>query len=173
MNLSVIVASCDRPSLAAAMRSASSQMHEGDEVLVAVNQDCPWGHKARNHLMRAARGDYLLFMDDDDAYVPGALDVVRAAVEQDKTAGQRMHLFRMQYANGAQLWADPTVRLGNVSTQMVVVPWGVTRMFASCRWNEDLYEGDYHFIAACADRVPTAWHEEVIALVRPVMMANL
>ncbi len=172
MNLSVIIASSGRPSLGAAIDSARRQMREGDEILVSVNQDCPWGHKARNQLMPAVRGDYLLFMDDDDAYVPGALDAVRAAVEGDRGRGH-MHIFRMQYDNGSQLWAKPVVELGNVSTQMVVVPAYVPRWFTSCRWNEDLYEGDYHFISACADRVRTVWHEEVIALVRPPMLANL
>lgn len=167
MNLSVVIASSGRETLGRAIESARSQMQVGDEILVSVNADCPWGHKARNYLMKAARGDYLLFMDDDDAYVPGAFDVVRAAVEQDDHAtGERMHIFRMQYGNGTRLWVDPQVRLGNVSTQMVVVPWIAPRL-AGCRWNEEKYEGDYYFISACAERLEVAWHEEVIALVRP------
>lgn len=167
MNLSVIIASSGRPTLGRTIESARSQMQDGDEIIVSVNQDCPWGHKARNQLMGACRGDCILFMDDDDVYVPGAWDVVRAALEQDDPHMLRMHIFRMRYANGQELWVDREVRCGNVSTQMVVVPAFVPRMFASCRWDEDKYEGDYHFIAACADRVLTAWHEDVIALVRP------
>lgn len=158
--LSIVVASSGRPTLARTVESARSQMRDGDEILVSVNQDCPWGHKARNQLMRAARGDWLLFMDDDDMYTPGALDTVRGAVG---LVGHP-HVFRMRYATGDVLWTDREVRCGNVSTQMVVVP-NVGDLLG--RWG-DRYEGDFDFIAeTCSNLGQPFWHEDVIALVRP------
>ena len=179
-SLSIIVASSGRETLERTLESARSQMCDGDELLVAIQTDCPWGHKARNQLMRCARGDALCFMDDDDAYTPGALDTIRAAFEAEPS---RMHLFRMRYAHGDELWREQDVRCGNVSTQMVVVPrervtgaarawtmraqdWKI-EMLGPPQWG-DRYEGDYDFIAASHQLLgDPVWHEEAIALVRP------
>jgi hypothetical protein len=164
--LSIIVASSGRPTLARTLESARSQMHDGDEILVSVNQDCPWGHRARNQLMTAARGDAVMFIDDDDCYRPDALHCVRSwlAVEPG-----RMHMFRMRYANGFELWTDRELRLGNVSTQMVVVPGFRRAGFPYAPW-QPRYEGDWDFIRTAAlpgNLGEPVWHEDVIALVRP------
>lgn len=161
--LSIIIASSGRPTLGFALESARSQALDGDEILVSVNNDCPWGHAARNQLMKAARGNYLLFMDDDDVYTPDALRLIRSRVSRD-TEPYTMHIFKMRYANGGELWGDPGVRCGNVSTQMIAVPSIVAAM--DCRWG-DRYEGDFDFISACAQRVDVRWEREVIALIRP------
>ena len=167
--LSVIVASSGRPTLARTIESVRSQMQSGDECLVSVNFDCPWGHAARNQLMIAARGDALMFLDDDDVYVPGALAVVRDKFEQLPDV---LHLFKMRYANGSELWSTRDIVCGNVSTQMVVVPrifivdddWHA--LFA--RWGHPKYEGDFDFIEEAHGEIEDVhWHEEVIALVRP------
>lgn len=161
--LSIIVASSGRPTLARTLESVRSQMVEGDEILVSVNSNAPWGHAARNQLMLAASGDYLLFMDDDDVYTSDALAAVRRAVAG--CGHDAVHLFRMQYADGALLWADREVRCGNVSTQMIAVP-AFAPMFPGCRWG-NRYEGDFDFISACSGHLPVEWHEDVIAFIRP------
>jgi glycosyltransferase involved in cell wall biosynthesis len=136
-------------------------MVDGDEILVSVNSDAPWGHAARNQLMPAARGDALLFIDDDDAYVEGALDVVRARFAE---VPDRVHVFRMRYADGRELWQLPEVACGNVSTQMVIAPRSVGLLG---QWGSR-YEGDFDFIAAtCWLLGQPLFHEDVIALVRP------
>jgi glycosyltransferase involved in cell wall biosynthesis len=174
-SLSIIVASSGRPTLKRTIDSARSQIRDGDEILVSVQTDCPWGHAARNQLMPAARGDALCFIDDDDAYTPGALDVIRAAFE---AAPSRLHLFKMRYADGRELWHDPRVYCGNVSTQMVVVPrkWVIFHsplMGPPPQWG-NRYEGDFDFIASCErQRGEPVFHEDVIALVRPDLQANL
>lgn len=161
-SLSIIVASSGRPTLARTLESARSQMREGDEILVSINTDCPWGHAARNQLMSIARGDALCFMDDDDIYADGALDVIRARFAE---ASDRLHLFRLRYTTGDVLWTDREVRCGNVSTQIVVVP-EIAPFLVGCDFG-DRYIGDFDFISACADRLEVAWHEEVVCLVRP------
>lgn len=159
-SLSIIVASSGRPTLAHTLVSTRGQLRDGDEILVSIQSDCPWGHAARNQLMRCARGDALLFIDDDDVHTPDALAVVRAAVE---TEPDRIHIFRMMYSDGRTLWEGQEVRSGNVSTQMVVIPFFLARVSFGSR-----YEGDFDFIdAACRIAGPPAWHEEIIALVRP------
>src|SRR5262245_53977944 len=115
--LTIIIASCGRETLQRTLDSVNGQLHDGDELLVSVNLDCPWGHEARNQLMPAARGDALLFIDDDDWYTPGALEVVRQRV---RLHPWQFHLFRMRYAkDGRVLWGDRRIEDGNVSTQMV------------------------------------------------------
>jgi glycosyltransferase involved in cell wall biosynthesis len=138
------------------------QVRHEDETLISINSNAPFGHAARNQLMLAARGNALCFMDDDDVYVPGALDVIRAAFEADPTC---MHMFRMRYADGRELWRTTDVSCGNVSTQMVVCPNNQPMLG---RFGEGVYEGDYHFIKSSMDRFgQMVWHQEMIALVRP------
>lgn len=161
MGFSVIVASGGRPTLQRTIDSIVPQLDVHDELLVCVDQRAPWGHASRNRMTLAANGDWLCFQDDDDVYTPGAFDVIRTAVRTgDPNA---MHIFRMRYPDGRELWTDPEVRLGNVSTQMVVVP----NRQPLGRWNEALYEGDYSMISETAKHHPVQWHEHVITLVRP------
>ncbi len=158
MRLSIIVASAGRPSLSQTLESIGPQLRPGDELLVDINDDAPWGHAARNRMMHRAEGDFLLFMDDDDAYLPRALATVRV---QAAAAPDRVHIFRMRYATGTVLWQQPLVECGNVSTQMVCVP---NRPGLLGRWG-DRYEGDFDFIAStCQLQGEPVWHKDVIAL---------
>lgn len=167
-SVSVIVASCGRPSLRATLASVSPQLRPGDELLVDVNDDAPWGHEARNRLMPRARGDFLMFLDDDDVWVEGAREVIEWRLSADKSRMQSLHMFRMQYSNGQTLWIQPVVACGNVSTQMFAVPndwvgqdsWGLARL---PRWGAR-YEGDWDFIEAADNEFGTVWHPEVITL---------
>jgi glycosyltransferase involved in cell wall biosynthesis len=155
MTLSVLVPSVGRPSLTATLESIAPQLAPGDELLVDRNDDGAWGAAARNRLAAKAGGDFLLFMDDDDAYTPGALDTVRRVVG-DTVA---LHIFRMRYRGGV-LWQEPVLASGNVSTQMLVVPnWDLPL------WTTARRDHDFTFAADCAKRWPVEWHEEVIARV--------
>jgi glycosyltransferase involved in cell wall biosynthesis len=161
-SLSVIVASSGRPTLQRTLESIQRQMGSDDEILVSVNSNAPWGHAARNQLMKAARGDAIMFLDDDDVYLPGALTIVRRSVERSPYI---MHMFKMLYSDGRELWRTTDVSCGNVSTQMVVCPNNQPMLG---RFGEGVYEGDYHFIKSSMDRFgQMAWHDAVIALVRP------
>jgi len=161
VRLSIIVASSGRSTLPRTVESIVTQMLPGDELLVDVNDDAPWGHTARNRLMPRAEGDFLLFIDDDDIYLPGAFEIVRAAVADEP---DRVHMFKMRYADGQELWRTQTVECGNVSTQMVVAPNPPGQLG---HWG-DRYEGDFDFIeSSCRQQGEPLWHEDVIALVRP------
>lgn len=54
------------------------------------------GNGIRDRMMTRAKGDWILFIDDDDAYVPGALEIVRTAVTDTYTP----HLFAMRTPEG-------------------------------------------------------------------------
>jgi glycosyltransferase involved in cell wall biosynthesis len=157
-SLTIIIASSGRPSLQTTLDSFTSQLHPGDQCIIDVNDDAPWGHKARNRSMELARGDGILFIDDDDMYFAGALDIVRGALE---IVPDRPHIFRMLYNDGRQIWQRAGLVCGNVSTQMFVVPNIKDKLG---RWG-DRYEGDFDFIKSTCDLMgQPLWHEEVIAM---------
>lgn len=185
--LSIIVPSCGRPTLAAALESIRAQpLWPGDEVLLITDGPVPWaarlfrrlglpgrcrqmppardwGATQRNAGLALARGDYLLFQDDDDVYLPGALAAVRTALRE---APGRPHVFRMRYAvTGAVLWHEPVLALGNVSTQMLAVP----RRPDLVPWDPQ-HGHDYRFLKANLGLWPDGalvWRPEVVTLIRP------
>jgi glycosyltransferase involved in cell wall biosynthesis len=157
--LTVIVASSRRPTLARTLASIEPQLTPGDELIVDVNTDSPWGHNARNRCIPKARpGNGLCFMDDDDAYLPGALALMRAAYRAEPLL---LHVFRMNY-HGQLLWRTKALVDGNVSTQMFVTPQPANE----ARWT-DRYQGDYDYITAMAEHHDIRWHEEPIAIYGP------
>lgn len=162
MGLSIIVASSGRPTLARTLLSIAPQLEPGDELLVDVNEDAPWGHAARNRQMARATGSHLLFMDDDDMYLEGALKLARTVAAWTPS---RVHIFRMRYPDQDVIWREHEVELGNVSTIMLMVPNEPGRLG---EWG-DRYEGDFDFLTSTLELRGDApvWHEDVIAAVRP------
>ncbi len=158
--LSVLVVSTGRSTLARTIGGLAAQLRPGDELLVDVNDDSPAGHRARQRLMERARGDYMVFSDDDDLWTKDALSVVRKQCRKAKPA---LHIFRMILRErgprlGVVMWARPEIYEGNVSTQMLVVP-NVPEGLG--RWS-DRYEGDYDFAVSTAANLDVVWHEEVV-----------
>jgi hypothetical protein len=186
--LSIIIPTLGRPTLTATLASIrTQQLTDGDEVILV--QDGPEeeatrkvfeesgvpgkyfgldrhygdiGATPRNAGMAVARGDYLAFMDDDDYYLDGAFDSIRRAIA--RYAGRPM-MFRMVRPGWAQtIWREQVVRLGNVSTQMIVTPnqsaklgqWGPYRC------------GDLAFIVTTLEHWPAGslvWCADTIAVV--------
>lgn len=193
MTLSIIIPTCGRASLKRTLWSLVGQIADGDQVLVigdgaqpqaeticrafstlnlryvdGVETHC-FGNRQRQAGMALATGDYLLFLDDDDVYVPGALQVVREAAAQWPDCPM---LFRFIDKNGAVLWRDPVVREGNVSTVQIVFPNRPEWLGA---WG-DRYEGDYDFIRSTLDRWPggdqaVAWRPNILADCRQAVLA--
>lgn len=161
--LSIILPTTNRPTLHMAIRSCADQLLSGDEILVKLDQSRDWGQTPRNEAMPQAKGDYLLFLDDDDVYLTGAFDVIRAALTENPG---RPHIFRMRRGEYNDLiWTEKVIRVGNVSTQMFVVPNDPARLG---RWGKR-YEGDYDFITSTLAKYPAdsvVWREEPIAIWR-------
>lgn len=114
---------------------------------------------------------HLMFLDDDDVWVHGALDVVREAISPIHWENAA-HVFRARWgaghhAAGVELWADQEVRVGNVGTPMVVLP---NRHYQASWWDANAggIISDFGFLApAIAECDDVVWHDPVIATVRP------
>lgn len=183
--LSVIIPTLGRMTLARTLASIRAQQRvEGDEVLVV--QDGPasestrrivaeagvgryiatgveardFGSTPRNRGMDEARGDLLLFMDDDDVYRPGAFEAIRSAAARHP--GRPMMFRNWVKVLGRTRWADKTVRPVNVGTPMFVVPNVPARLG---RWPG--YRGeDFAFIHATLRKWPVGalvWEPFIIA----------
>lgn len=179
--LSIIVPTIGRPSLLATIQSITAQLLPLDEVVVVsdgpsdearkivaaaghqyvyletAERMWDWGGTPRNIGMTQAHGHYLSFMDDDDIYLPGALDAIRQAAMENPRVPL---IFRMKH-RGKIIWDKSILRPGNVSSQMLAVP---NINGAVGRWTAR-YAGDYDFIVHTVDlhRGALVFREEVIA----------
>jgi len=137
----IIIPTCGRPTLADTVASVTPQLGDGDELHLIRRDNAPWGHATRNHAMPHAAGSHLLFIDDDDRYLPDALTLIR--IKLTPTTRHRVHLFSMRYDNGHLVQPRWPLEVGYVSTQMMCVPNSPDLLGV---WG-DRYEGDYDFIA--------------------------
>jgi hypothetical protein len=165
VTFSVIVPTVARPTLAGALASVSSQLEPGDEVLVLCNRDLDLGAKARNSLMARAQGTHLIFLDDDDEYVPGALATMRRWAAEHPG---RIGIFRERLVDGSLLWKAPEFRIGNVGTVLYVVPNVPEKLGVWDIYGDDWAPGDWVFISATAEKMgDPVFVDEVTAVQRP------
>lgn len=181
-SISFIVATSNRPTLAATLRSI--EMREGDELIV-VGHDVPpldpraryvehapgnnWGHSERNHAMELATCDYIAHLDDDDAYAPGHRARFAGAIQNHPG---RPFIFKMRYANGLELWRHKVVEVGNVGTPMSLIPNDPARRGEF----GDYYGGDILYLETFAAKSgytsdDFVWCEDVTVLIRPHLAA--
>ncbi len=184
---SVIIPTRGRRSLGRTLESIRNQPPaEGDEVLLIGDGAQPlareilersglpgrfvetaatadYGGTQRNLGLELARGDYVLFMDDDDVYTRGAFARIRAILAENP---DRPHLFRMRYASsGKVLWSTREAALGNISTQMIVFP----NRSDFRPWDSE-HGHDHRFVVDNLSLWPAdslVWREEIVALIRP------
>lgn len=115
----IVVPSAARASLARTLASISGQLLPGDELLVLVNDAWDWGNSARQAGQERARADYILFCDDDDVFVPGALAAMR---EWAAANPGRIGVFRRRSDAWPTQWAEPVLRRGNVQSSNFLIP---------------------------------------------------
>jgi hypothetical protein len=180
VRLSVIVATVNRVTLDATLRSVASQRLPGDELVVVsadaavrdrvapygalfVQADAPgydWGATEKALGMQAATGDYIAFMDDDDTYADGARQAIERAAE--KHPGRPL-MFKMQFTHSREvIWRNKRVTEGNVGSPCLVAP---NRPEMLGTWGRR-YANDFEFFASmkwAADDV--VWVPTVIALI--------
>jgi glycosyltransferase involved in cell wall biosynthesis len=183
VTLSIVIPTLGRPSLERTLESCAG----ADEVIVVLDTargttELPCrlpenarlavtdsfgvtgGHAGRVAGINLATGTHLAFMDDDDIYTPGAIETIRAA------ACDRPVIFRIDHYAHGNLWRDPEIRFGNVSTQMYLVPNDPARLGSWTPHVPGLPEpgGDYTFIKeTCEQMGEPVWREEIIARLRP------
>src|SRR3990167_5241933 len=161
--ISFIIPTLGRESLQATLESIKDL--PGDEVLVIRHDPLRhkgiYGNAERQEGTEKATGDYLAYMDDDDVYVPGAREIMAAAIAEN--TGENPILFKMQYPSGRVLWRKRWVKCGNVSTQMILVPnkknmlskWDIRH-----RWSDFTFIN--HWLWPARDIM---WRHEIIAFI--------
>jgi len=181
---SVIVATAGRPTLQRTLERLRRQNRGDIEVLVVTDGEQPlaeeisralgvllirgprthrWGHAQRQLGITVARGEYLLFIDDDDVHTRRAFVHVRRAI--DRNPG-RIFLFRMR-RHGEVLWRKQRLEHGNVGTPEFAVPNSPGKL-GSWVATDERYESDFDFISGCvALQGDPLWDEHVIALAPP------
>ena len=163
---SVVVPTSGRATLANALASIGPQLRPGDELLVACNADGDYGDAARNRMIERAAGSHLVFLDDDDEWVTGALDRMRRFADEHPG---RVGIFRMRYDLHG-VWPPEPGDLLRTATGLYVVPNVAGRVG---RFRADPVHGphfdDYAFISETLrlQGSEPVWVDEVTVLVRP------
>ena len=160
---SIIVGTSGRPTIHRTLQSIVPQLEPGDEVMIVRDDSGDAGDTPRNDAMPRARGTHLLFMDDDDVYVPDALAKMRRFA--DANPG-RIGIFKLEYVVGNRRWVDPELRFKNVSTQTFLVPNVPGKLG---RWESPEYEriADFEFVRATAElQGEPIFREEIVAHIR-------
>jgi len=177
---SVIVPTVGRRTLSHTLASVAAQLEAGDELLVFCNTDGDFGNAARNSGIERARGSHLVFLDDDDEWLPGALARMRRFA--DANPG-RVGIFRFRSEFG-ELPVTADLRTAGSPTYVVPnIPGKVGRFgptdvtapgFRKPRPGEtpeSLAErfGDYEFIRTTLElrRDEPIWLPQVTTVLRP------
>lgn len=194
VKISVIIPTCGRSTLYATLHSvwmhgiamadevlvvADGLQPEAKRVVEAFHDRLPTryeetdptgcvGAEQRNHGMAIATGTHLMFMDDDDVFVNGAISKGRNAAFYNP---DRPVIFRMKSLAKRHpfdnLWQGQILNIGNVSTQMFLIP-NVKEKLG--RWPSQA-ASDYEFIRSTVDKYPNkdrdiVWVNDIIAEVR-------
>src|SRR5918912_783779 len=159
---SIIVGTSGRPTIHRTLKSVVPQLEPGDEVIVVRDDSGDAGDTPRNDAMPRARGTHLLFMDDDDVYVPDALAKMRRFADENPG---RIGIFKLEYVVGTRRWIEPELRYKNVSTQTFLVPNVPGKLGV---WRHDGRQGDFVFIEATARmQGEPIFVDDVTVLARP------
>jgi glycosyltransferase involved in cell wall biosynthesis len=120
------------------------------------------GQPQRQAGMAAATGRWVGFCQDDDVWVPGAWDAIRASLVRPPRCPR---LFKVRTQWGFVVWDTGTVAEGHVDADCIVTPNDPRRLG---RWGLR-YCGDYDFIAETVDlwRGNVVWEPALIAHARP------
>lgn len=166
----------NRPTLARAVESVSSQMRDGDQLIVVGDHwqpdiaDClclgdfgdeppQYGNRGRNLALPHATGNAVAYLDDDDVLLPGAIDAYRSATG--------LTMFRAILPHRAVVWRNPVLRRGNCGTCTVCHPNDPS----GPRWPVERHEprgSDFRYVKACADYFGgVSWREEITYECRP------
>src|SRR5207237_1016431 len=95
-----------RRTLDAAIRSATSQMMAGDELLIVFDDSGDAGDTPRNRVMGSLHGTHITFLDDDDEFRAGALDVIRRFARENPG---RVGIFRLDMGMRGIAWSERDV----------------------------------------------------------------
>lgn len=186
--LSILVPTHDGDGLERLFASIAPQLAPGDEVIIIgdtyenplievealvtqagyrflpydAGHHC-WGHCQLNAGVAVARGDYLVFNDDDDIFTPNAFACIRAAIGQQLMPRPLMFTFRCGRL-GRTLPERYEVVESAIGGHCLVTP-NIPGTYGA--WGER-YGGDFDWIKTTLDHWPDgpAWYDDVIAEAR-------
>lgn len=187
--ISVIIPTLGRPHLARTLRSVVEQYpyqivvvgdpagnmdhaqrvcdYFGVPLEIVPADEHKQGYAQRTHGMSLAQGTHLAFLDDDDAWTPGAHTAMK------ERAADVPVVFRMAHPELGVLWRTPKVMFSNVGTPMFLIPnrpkdLGSWRPYLSRLDNRVTGGGDFLFLLETADRMGgLMWDDRVVCSVRP------
>jgi glycosyltransferase involved in cell wall biosynthesis len=172
VTFSVIVPTTGRPTLGYALESIASQLEPGDELFVIRDDRGDWGDTARDDAIERATGTHLVFMDDDDEFLPGALATMRRFAKDNEG---RIGIFRERrvlYGHGGEIrhvavmWRDRD--LDQTATPMYCVPNVPGKLGRFGGRSEDVRRGDVAFMReTVALQGEPVWREEITFVVKP------
>jgi glycosyltransferase involved in cell wall biosynthesis len=127
-----------------------------------------WGHSQINQGLQLAKGDWVMYTDDDDGFLPRAFEVVRAELGKGSLAP---HLFRFYTNDKYLVWRKGDG--GNVTETLIgghniVTPRQVGYMGVG-DWTSR-YRGDYDWAKSVLDSYPKRewkWRPEILTRQRP------
>lgn len=117
--ITFVVPTSGRKTLGRTLHSITSQFAAGDEIILVYTDYGDGGNTGRNSAQNRAEGDWIAFMDDDDIFVGGAIEKMRAwaAANPDKIA-----IFRRKSDAWPTQWSKPALVPGNVAPPLFFVP---------------------------------------------------
>lgn len=119
MSVAVIIPAMGRRSLGDAVFSVVGQLTNEDQLIIEMDWPLTWdyGDQARDIGAAKAQTSHIWFLDDDDIALPGALDAMRQAIEEDHQTGWVFQVEaggrtlpeeeKIQYSAGCQCYLVP------------------------------------------------------------------
>lgn len=119
------------------------------------------GYSARNNY-RNRGGDFVLFADDDNYYMPDAFSTVRSTVQGDHNA---LYVFQVNFTTGhapvPNVWSNANTIVANIDTGGGVTP---TKYARYGEWKSEVDPdlgygccGDHHFYDQISSYVPRTY----------------
>jgi hypothetical protein len=193
--IAVAVPTTGRPSLDVTLRAIAEQgLIPGDDVIVVYDRhcgpqpdlrarveafgpqftSCEHDHGVSDHglfqsnvAFASAQSDYVLAHSDDDLYLPGAFDTLRATAEAHP---HQPILFQAISPNRRLSWipGKPKLQRGRLGGQSLAMP----REYLSSFRMEERWRIDFAWILEVLDKAQAAghepvWIEDVLMLSRP------
>ena len=112
-----------------------------------------WGHASRNKWLPELPGDFFLHGDDDDVYLPGAMEVIRSHVDAPK-------LFIFRFVRG-ELIKPPTIP-AKIAHKLIGTPSGVHPRVSEWPVWGLFHGGDAQFYQGLEQQLPVQFVDHVI-----------
>lgn len=133
--------------------------NNGPSTIVQIVNHEPlgfWGHASRNKWQKYYFGDFIMNADDDDIYVPDAMEKIRSCVKENK-----LYLFKMTFGE-TTFWRTQNIEIANIGTPCGVYPnripvpeWGLR------------YGGDFDFYDRFSKTIDVEFCDHVIYNIKP------